>query len=302
MSGRWEGAREEQGTETWWSHVAQDQCVTYAQSSTEKENASWAVVAHVFNPSTWEAEASGFLSLRPAWSTEWVQDSQGYTEKPCLEKQKTKSVLYKSWGPLTLLSRVLLGTGSKVLETHFQFLLLGSLTSALQNPPGQDWGKGECKTEGCWFYPAVSAGSLGCCIGGGGGGDRAQSLSHRILFFSFLSVAQRGQSSGSNPGVDCKVTGQSCSPSSLSQHSQGHRSWETPSGRNTQVHVSPASSRPFSLLSIRLKLALGFPDLVLFRVKQRGMADWASSVPLVFVPLEVQEAVVLCREAGAMEN
>jgi hypothetical protein len=28
-----------------------------------------AVVAHVFNPSTWEAEAGGFLSSRPAWST-----------------------------------------------------------------------------------------------------------------------------------------------------------------------------------------------------------------------------------------
>jgi hypothetical protein len=27
------------------------------------------VVAHAFNPSTWEAEAGGFLSLRPAWST-----------------------------------------------------------------------------------------------------------------------------------------------------------------------------------------------------------------------------------------
>jgi hypothetical protein len=29
-----------------------------------------AVVVHAFNPSTWEAEAGGFLSLRPAWSTE----------------------------------------------------------------------------------------------------------------------------------------------------------------------------------------------------------------------------------------
>jgi hypothetical protein len=29
-----------------------------------------AVVAHAFNPSTREAEAGGFLSLRPAWSTE----------------------------------------------------------------------------------------------------------------------------------------------------------------------------------------------------------------------------------------
>jgi hypothetical protein len=30
---------------------------------------SQAVVAHAFNPSTWEAEEGGFLSSRPAWST-----------------------------------------------------------------------------------------------------------------------------------------------------------------------------------------------------------------------------------------
>jgi hypothetical protein len=29
---------------------------------------SRAVVAHAFNPSTWEAETGKFLSLRPAWS------------------------------------------------------------------------------------------------------------------------------------------------------------------------------------------------------------------------------------------
>ena len=28
------------------------------------------VVAHAFNPRTWEAEAGGFLSWRPAWSSE----------------------------------------------------------------------------------------------------------------------------------------------------------------------------------------------------------------------------------------
>jgi hypothetical protein len=28
------------------------------------------VVAHAFNPSTWEAEAGGFLSSRTAWSRE----------------------------------------------------------------------------------------------------------------------------------------------------------------------------------------------------------------------------------------
>jgi hypothetical protein len=33
----------------------------------------WAVVAHTFSPSTWEAEAGGSLfeaSLKPAWSTD----------------------------------------------------------------------------------------------------------------------------------------------------------------------------------------------------------------------------------------
>jgi hypothetical protein len=35
-----------------------------------KINNSWAVAAHTFNPSTREAEAGGFLSSRPAWSTE----------------------------------------------------------------------------------------------------------------------------------------------------------------------------------------------------------------------------------------
>jgi hypothetical protein len=46
-------------------------------------------VVHAFNPSTWEAEAGGFLSSRPAWSTSEFRDSQGYTEKPCLKKTKT---------------------------------------------------------------------------------------------------------------------------------------------------------------------------------------------------------------------
>jgi hypothetical protein len=33
-------------------------------------SAGRAVVAHAFNPSTWEAEAGGFLSSRTAWFTE----------------------------------------------------------------------------------------------------------------------------------------------------------------------------------------------------------------------------------------
>jgi hypothetical protein len=33
-----------------------------------KDALRWAVVEHAFNPSTWEAEAGGFLSSKPAWS------------------------------------------------------------------------------------------------------------------------------------------------------------------------------------------------------------------------------------------
>ena len=42
---------------------------------------------------------------------------------------------------------------------------------------------------------------------------------------------------------------------------------------HTGMCVSPASGR---LFLIRLKLALGFPDLVLFTVQRTGKATWAS--------------------------
>ena len=45
---------------------------------------------HTFNSSTWEAEAGGSLSFRPAWSTEWIPGQLSYSEKPCLKKQKQK--------------------------------------------------------------------------------------------------------------------------------------------------------------------------------------------------------------------
>jgi hypothetical protein len=50
------------------------------------KSVSAGVVAQAFNPSTWEAEAGGFLSSRPGWSIQSeFQDIQGYTEKPYLE-------------------------------------------------------------------------------------------------------------------------------------------------------------------------------------------------------------------------
>jgi hypothetical protein len=42
-----------------------------------KVGVSWVVVAHAFNPSTWEAEAGRFLNSRPAWSTKWVPGQPG---------------------------------------------------------------------------------------------------------------------------------------------------------------------------------------------------------------------------------
>jgi hypothetical protein len=56
------------------------------------------VVAHAFNPSTREAEAGGFLSRGQSGLQSEFQDSQGYTEKPCLEKPKKEKKKKVYWG------------------------------------------------------------------------------------------------------------------------------------------------------------------------------------------------------------
>jgi hypothetical protein len=53
-----------------------------------KESIGPAVVAHTFNPSTWEAEAGGFLSSRPAWFTEWVPGQPGLHRETLSRKKK----------------------------------------------------------------------------------------------------------------------------------------------------------------------------------------------------------------------
>jgi hypothetical protein len=45
------------------------------------------MVAHTFNPSTREAEAGGFLSSRPALSTEWVP-GQPWLHRETLSRKK----------------------------------------------------------------------------------------------------------------------------------------------------------------------------------------------------------------------
>jgi hypothetical protein len=50
------------------------------------------MVAHAFNPSTREAEAGGFLSLRPAWTTKRVPGQPGlYGETLCQKTKKNKN-------------------------------------------------------------------------------------------------------------------------------------------------------------------------------------------------------------------
>jgi hypothetical protein len=46
------------------------------------------MVEHVFNPSTWEAEAGGFLSSKPAWSTEDVPGQPGLHRETLSRKKK----------------------------------------------------------------------------------------------------------------------------------------------------------------------------------------------------------------------
>jgi hypothetical protein len=57
------------------------------------------MVAHAFNPSTQKAETGGFVSLRPACSTEWVPGQpELYGETLSQKQNKTKN---KQKKPLT---------------------------------------------------------------------------------------------------------------------------------------------------------------------------------------------------------
>ena len=57
------------------------------------------MVAHAFNPSTGEAEAGGFLSSRPAWSTKWVPAGQPGLYRETLSRKSHKRKKKKICGP-----------------------------------------------------------------------------------------------------------------------------------------------------------------------------------------------------------
>jgi hypothetical protein len=64
---------------------------------------SRAVVAHAFSPSTLEAEAGGFLSSRPAWSTEWVPGQPGLHRETLSRKTNKQQQQKPTGSPLRLI-------------------------------------------------------------------------------------------------------------------------------------------------------------------------------------------------------
>jgi hypothetical protein len=56
------------------------------------------VVVHAFNPSTWEGEAGGFLSSRPAWSTKYNSRTAKATQRNSVSKNLKKKKKKKKNG------------------------------------------------------------------------------------------------------------------------------------------------------------------------------------------------------------
>jgi hypothetical protein len=54
---------------------------------------------HAFNSSTWKAEAGGFLSSRPAWSTEGVPGQPGLHRETLSQNKQTNKQTKKPKKP-----------------------------------------------------------------------------------------------------------------------------------------------------------------------------------------------------------
>jgi hypothetical protein len=98
--------------------------------------ASRAVVAHASSPSTQEAEAGGFLSLRPAWSTEWVPGQPGLHRETLSWKNKTNKQTNKKDCSSDLLCTLRAQSFQKLLWVHFPNMSLVSRGHSAQ-PVGQ---------------------------------------------------------------------------------------------------------------------------------------------------------------------
>ena len=88
------------------------------------------MVVYVFNPSTWEADAgvSLFVQSQPGLQSKF-QNSQGYTEKPCPEKQnktnkkeKKKELFSFLFKVFSMFTHVLLYFFKGVIYVRLKFL------------------------------------------------------------------------------------------------------------------------------------------------------------------------------------
>jgi hypothetical protein len=79
------------------------------------------VLAHTFNPSTWEAEAGGFLSSKPAWSIEWVPRQPGLHRETLSRKKKKRKKERKRKKLLTENKNRGWRDGTVVKSTGFSF-------------------------------------------------------------------------------------------------------------------------------------------------------------------------------------
>jgi hypothetical protein len=100
------------------------------------------VVVHTFNPSTQEAEAGGFLSLRPAWSTKVSSRTARATQRNPVSKNQKKKKKRKRNG----------AWGRKITHTFYTYLdfKLSSrpaLRDPLRSKQAQLW----------WHMPLISA-------------------------------------------------------------------------------------------------------------------------------------------------
>jgi hypothetical protein len=97
-----------------WTQDLEEQSVLLTAESSlqphlffnKKQKQAWAVVAHAFNPSTREAEAGGFLSSRPTWSTKWVSGQPGLYRETLSPKQTNKKPNNKQTNNKTLVDLI----------------------------------------------------------------------------------------------------------------------------------------------------------------------------------------------------
>jgi hypothetical protein len=118
---------------------------------------TWLVVAHAFNPSSWEVEAGSFLSSRPASSTKWYQ-SETLSQKKKKNLKKLKLVVASSnWRREAILLFWMLQNsglqGNPVFEL-WPVTCMASVDQAVLSGKGY-WGAGTSElgtwSIGCWW-------------------------------------------------------------------------------------------------------------------------------------------------------